>query len=138
MLFRSDFDNIVRTTSSGAVALIVRPPIHSVPWQTDHIHDRSSGMYDSSFFFGAAAQHEWPGRHVAGPCAHHALSSRHASSRSHGHNIQDSGEESDEAYVHTAAFPDVLIWQQVLATSDSPAGPNAHLSNAAEAMPPLR
>ena len=67
---------------------------------------------------------------AAGPFAHHAPSLTHARSRSHGHDIQDSGEESDEAYVHTAACPDVLIWQQVLATSDSPAGPNAQLNNA--------
>ena len=95
-------------------------------------------MYNQSLSFGAAAQHEWPGRHVAGPFAHHAVSSRHAHSRSQGHDIKDDGEESDEAYVPTAACPEILNWQTVLATSDSPAGPTAHLSNASEAMPPVR
>ena len=69
-----DFNKIVRTTPSGAVALIVRPPIHSVPWQTDYVHDhsfhRSNGMCDSSF--GAAAQQVWYGNSAAGPFAHHA------------------------------------------------------------------
>ena len=37
-----DFNTIVRTTPTGAVALIVRPPlIHGVPWQDDSIHASS-------------------------------------------------------------------------------------------------
>ena len=52
-------------------------------------------------------------------------------SKCHGpdfHHIN--GKESDEAYVHTAAVPDVLMLQQVLASSNSYAGPNAQLNNA--------
>ena len=95
-----DFNKIVRTTSSGAVALIVRPPIHDVPWLTDHIthaHDPLS--------FGAAARHDWPGTHVDGPFAHHAVSSRHAGySRSQGHDSHEDGEESDDAFECAAAY----------------------------------
>ena len=111
-----DFNKIVRTTRSGAVALIVRPPIHDVPWLTDHIN--INAKYDP-LSFGAAAQHDWPGMHVDGPLAHHAISSRHAGySRSQGHDIHDDGEESDDAFVHAATYSEFSNWQTALASSD--------------------
>ena len=54
-------------------------------------------------------------------------------SKSHGPDFHPiNSKEFDEAYVHTAAVPDVLILQQVLAASNSYAGQNAPLSNSPE------
>ena len=123
-----DFNKIVRTTSSGAVALIVRPPIQDVPWLTDHINIHANHVYDP-LSFGAAARQDWPGTHVDGPLAHHAVSSRHAGySRSQGHDFHEDGEESDDAFEHAAAYSEFFNLQTASASSDAPAGPNSHIN----------
>ena len=104
-----NFNKLCRTTNSGHVALIMHPPVYEFPWHIDGITSHAQ----EPLSFGAAAQRDWPRPHVDGLRAHHA-SSRHAGNSSiqdQGLDIQEYGEESDDAFVHAAAYSEFLNLQ---------------------------
>ncbi len=78
-----DFENLVRATSSGAVSIIVRPPLRSDPW---HWCD------DENVSSGAVAPHAFP--HLcSGAFAPHANASQYSDSCSRAFALQNTARQ---------------------------------------------